>query len=295
MRTLVKILAAGGAISAALLLAGTAAADRRPERSIVLHATAIPAFFDATPACPAFSAIEQASTGSFEFCFWTAAFDDIGGAKLSGTATFDLPGGTIETTLTLVEVATATGVIQTDTGTIFRGTGRYRGATGSLSGGGPIDFDSTGTPAPDLTLTLTLGRTKGSAFNAVDTGSARIVSANGPVVQTMDTGSGRATRLGRFTLAATETVDMAAGAVTGGSFTLTGARGDTITGTYSGNALPGLTGYLVSGPITGGTGRFAGATGFLVWQGTVDPAALTFSDVITGWVSARGDEEDGDD
>jgi hypothetical protein len=56
----------------------------------------------------------------------------------------------------------------------------------------------------------------------------------------------------------------------------------------------GLSGYLVSGPVTGGTGRFAGATGFLVWRGTVDPVALTFSDVVTGWISAPG-EDDRDD
>jgi hypothetical protein len=53
-------------------------------------------------------------------------------------------------------------------------------------------------------------------------------------------------------------------------------------------------GYLVSGPITGGTGRFAGATGFLVWRGTVDPVAFTFTDVVSGWISAPG-EDDRDD
>jgi len=69
---------------------------------------------------------------------------------------------------------------------------------------------------------------------------------------------------------------------------MTAANGDTVSGTYSGQALPGLVGYVVSGPITGGTGRFAGATGFLVWHGTVDPAALTFADEITGTISSVG-------
>jgi hypothetical protein len=49
-----------------------------------------------------------------------------------------------------------------------------------------------------------------------------------------------------------------------------------------------LAGYIVSGPITGGTGRFAGASGFLVWHGEVDAAALTFTDEVSGTLSSIG-------
>ena len=125
-------------------------------------------------------------------------------------------------------------------------------------------------------------------MKAKDSGSATVVGMVGSVIQTSDTGTGEATQLGRYTLLAGENVDLATGAITNGFFTLTAANGDTITGTYSGQALSGLTGYVVSGPITGGTGRFAGASGFLIWHGTVDPAALTFSDVITGTISSVG-------
>ncbi len=295
------LLILGVATAAAFALVGSASADRRSDRPIVVRAVAVPAFFDATPACPAFSAKEQMQSpsgvplGWFEFCFATFSQDASGGDTDTGIATFHFRDGTVETTLTIVEVPTATGVVQTDTGTIFGGTGIYRGTTGTLSGGGPIDFDSTGTPHPDLTLTLTLGRTRGVPFQAVDSGAAVGVPVGGSVIQTTDTGSGRGTHLGRYTLAAGEYVDLASGAITGGLYTLTAANGDTIIGTYSGEALPGLTGYLVSGPITGGTGRFAGATGFLVWRGTVDPAALTFSDVVTGWIAARWLDDDGSD
>ncbi len=125
-------------------------------------------------------------------------------------------------------------------------------------------------------------------MKAKDSGSATVVGMVGSVIQTFDTGTGEATHLGRYTLVAGENVDLATGAITNGFFTLTAANGDTISGTYSGQALPGLTGYVVSGPITGGTGRFAGASGFLIWHGTVDPAALTFSDVVTGTISSVG-------
>jgi hypothetical protein len=125
-------------------------------------------------------------------------------------------------------------------------------------------------------------------FEASDSGSATVVGGSGSVVQTVDIGSGHGTHLGRYELVGSETVDLASGAITNGHFTITAANGDTITGTYSGEALAGLTGYLVSGPITGGTGRFGGATGFLVWRGTLDPVAFTFTDDISGTVSTTG-------
>ena len=125
-------------------------------------------------------------------------------------------------------------------------------------------------------------------FKASDSGSATVVGGSSSVVHTVDIGSGHGTHLGRYTLVGSETVDLASGAITNGLFTITAANGDTVTGIYSGEALPGLTGYVVSGPVTGGTGRFAGASGFLVWRGTVDPVAFTFTDDISGVVSTTG-------
>jgi hypothetical protein len=124
-------------------------------------------------------------------------------------------------------------------------------------------------------------------MKATDAGSATIVGVSGSVIHTHDTGNGVATHLGRYTLDASEDVNLATGAIMNGSFTLTAANGDKVSGTYSGHALPGLTGYVVSGPLTGGTGRFADATGFLVWNGTLDPVALSFTDKITGTISSH--------
>jgi len=125
-------------------------------------------------------------------------------------------------------------------------------------------------------------------FKASDYGSATVVGGSGSTIQTADNGRGHGTHLGRYSVAAGETIDLATGAVTDGFYTLTAANGDTLTGTYSGQALPGFVGYVVSGPITGGTGRFLGATGFLVWRGTLDPVAFTFSDEISGRISTVG-------
>jgi hypothetical protein len=293
MKLSTKVLIAVGAALAALALGGPASANGRPRQSIVVRATAVPTFSGPSADCPAFSAREDAVSPRgawFEFCASTDAIDPVKGDVITGIATFHLFGGTIDATLLLKEVPTSTGVVQTDTGTIFRGTGLYLGATGSFSGGGPISFDPDGTPHPNLSFTLSLGG-RAIPFQATDTAQAVVVAQNGSVVQTSDTGSGRANLLGPFKLVAGERVDLASGAVADGSFTLKGLGRNSISGTYSGQALPGLKGYLVSGPITGGTGLFAGARGFLVWRGTGDPSTFVFSDVVSGWISLGHDDD----
>jgi hypothetical protein len=78
-------------------------------------------------------------------------------------------------------------------------------------------------------------------------------------------GSGEATHLGRFTVEAQWHVNVLTG--TGvGTFTLTGANGDTLVGTATGTSviLDGLAYITETCVITEGTGRFAGATGTFV-------------------------------
>jgi hypothetical protein len=132
MRTATKLTLVLGAALAALTLGGPASAHRRTNGPIVMRAVAVPTFVNATSACPAFSVPERvvspagAPLGWSEFCLATSSMDATGGYHDTGTATFHLRGGMIQATLTLVEVPTPTGVVQTDTGTIFRGTRRYR-------------------------------------------------------------------------------------------------------------------------------------------------------------------------
>lgn len=59
-----------------------------------------------------------------------------------------------------------------------------------------------------------------------------------------------------------------------GTFTITDANGDKLTGEYSGKAFttdtPAVIRYEVSGPITSGTGRFAYAHGMITFFGIAD-------------------------
>ena len=78
-------------------------------------------------------------------------------------------------------------------------------------------------------------------------------------------GSGEATHLGRFTVEAQWHVNVLTGTAVG-TFTLTAANGDTLVGTATGTSviLDGLAYITETCVITGGTGRFAGATGAFV-------------------------------
>jgi hypothetical protein len=128
-------------------------------------------------------------------------------------------------------------------------------------------------------------------FKGSDRGTFTITPTADPaVVFTQDVSFGVATHLGAYRLDAHEYVNLVTLEITGGAFTLTGANGDTISGTYVGTgALNGaVVTYLVSGPVTSGTGRFAGASGTLTWSGFGDLVALTLADEISGTISAVG-------
>jgi hypothetical protein len=130
-------------------------------------------------------------------------------------------------------------------------------------------------------------------FKASDSGTFVISPTGDPVVVfTEDWTTGHATHLGRYTLEASEFINLATLAVTGGSWTMTAANGDTLHGTYDGQAAPTadplVITYHVEGPVLGGSGRFAGAGGFLVWDGIANLATGELSDVVSGWITNGG-------
>jgi hypothetical protein len=76
--------------------------------------------------------------------------------------------------------------------------------------------------------------------------------------------TGNATQLGQFTLAIPHIVNRANMTATG-SYQFVAANGDSLTASFSGKATPtatpGVLSIVETATITGGTGRFAGATG----------------------------------
>ena len=93
----------------------------------------------------------------------------------------------------------------------------------------------------------------------VDVGTPQVP----PLVSAQVKATGIATQLGKFTYLGRLTVNRATG-LGSGTFLFTAANGDTVFGTISGKATftpPTVLSIVEIGTITGGTGRFAGATG----------------------------------
>ena len=82
---------------------------------------------------------------------------------------------------------------------------------------------------------------------------------------------GFGTQVGSFTKVTRDVIDLATDTVTG-SFTMTAANGDLLTGVYSGPFVfgaPGTFSWVLPATITGGTGRFSGASGSFVFKANV--------------------------
>jgi hypothetical protein len=92
--------------------------------------------------------------------------------------------------------------------------------------------------------------------------------------------TGNATQLGRFTLQGPHRVNLADTPATAvGTFVFTAANGDTLTASFTGlgtaTATPGIFSIVETATITGGTGRFDGATGSFIVERIVNLVDLT--------------------
>jgi hypothetical protein len=94
-------------------------------------------------------------------------------------------------------------------------------------------------------------------------GTVTVTPIDPPIASVLIEATGNATKLGRFTVEVPHVVDQAA-RVGSGSYIFTAANGDTLTASFTGVATlvaPGVLSTTETAAITGGTGRFAGATG----------------------------------
>lgn len=98
--------------------------------------------------------------------------------------------------------------------------------------------------------------------------------------------AGVATHLGRFTIALPHIVTFATRTAVG-NFTIVAANGDQLTGTFRGQAQVGAIVSIVEDvTITGGTGRFTGASGGFRIERVFNPAAGTTHGSFSGTISA---------
>ena len=102
------------------------------------------------------------------------------------------------------------------------------------------------------------------------------------VVLVVSSGSGNATQLGRFVMTSPHLTYLDTLAVEG-TQVFVAPNGDTINATISGQFVPTSEGLeaTLAGVITGGTGRFAGATGSYDFHIVARPAAFGFDSTAT--------------
>jgi hypothetical protein len=115
-----------------------------------------------------------------------------------------------------------------------------------------------------------------------DSGTFSIAPSDTPgVFLATDVSSGIATHLGQYDFLAHEVYDAVQNVVTSASFTITTRHG-TLSGNYTATLgvgpTPNIATYHAPGVITGGTGRYAGATGTIVFDGFGDFATSALED-----------------
>ena len=111
-----------------------------------------------------------------------------------------------------------------------------------------------------------------------------------PFLQVDVEATGKATHLGKFTLDIPHVVDPATRTAVG-SYEFTAANGDKVYAEFTGiatpTATPGVLYIEETATITGGTGRFAGATGSFVVHRLFDTAEGTTFGSFEGTISRR--------
>jgi hypothetical protein len=114
--------------------------------------------------------------------------------------------------------------------------------------------------------------------------------------------TGNASHLGRFAVAIPHLVNLAT-RTAAGTYEFTAANGDKLFADFVGHStptdVPNVIAIVETATITGGTGRFAGATGSFTTQRLFDRAALTTAGSFEGTIQlgasdndAQGDEDE---
>jgi hypothetical protein len=128
-------------------------------------------------------------------------------------------------------------------------------------------------------------------FRGTLAGTATITPLGGPMVAVEIDATGTATYLGRFTLEAPHVVNQATLTAVG-TYTLTAANGDTITADLAGTARmvepPNVIAITETATVTGGTGRFADASGTIQVERVFNRATGVTTGSFSGWISTPG-------
>ncbi len=128
-------------------------------------------------------------------------------------------------------------------------------------------------------------------------GDFTITPLDPPFLSVLVDATGKATHLGKFTLEIPHVVNVTNSTAIG-SYEFTAANGDTLTADFTGQAMPtdtpGVLAIVETATITGGTGRFADATGSFISERLIDTVAGTTAGSFKGTIRLHDDDDDDD-
>jgi hypothetical protein len=127
-------------------------------------------------------------------------------------------------------------------------------------------------------------------FKGLLEGTATVTPLTPPMASVVITASGNATKLGQFTLQVPHLVNFAT-RIGIGTYTFTAANGDRLTADFTGQAegTPPNISIVERATITGGTGRFEGATGSFTVERLFNQATGITTGSFDGVISGAGD------
>ena len=156
----------------------------------------------------------------------------------------------------------------------------------------PLSSASPSIASSDANVTgAGLSRDQEVPFKGRLEGAATITPLTPPFVSVLIKGAGNATHLGRFTVEIPHVVNSATRTSTG-TYEFTAANGDTLTADFTGasspTVTPGVLSIVDTATITGGTGRFAGATGSFTVERLIDTGTGLTTGSFEGTISSPG-------
>jgi hypothetical protein len=175
---------------------------------------------------------------------------------------------------------------------LFVGCNQPLGPT-SPSFSGPSGVPIPSVPAAKLSADVVAGPSSGNEVPFKGTLEGRLTISTPlepPLLSNLNEASGTATHLGRFTLEIPHIVNTMTRIGTG-TYEFTAANGDTLVATFTGQATvvaPGVLSVLDTATITGGTGRFAGATGSFTTERVFVMATGDITGSFEGKISSPG-------
>ena len=121
-------------------------------------------------------------------------------------------------------------------------------------------------------------------------GTATITPGTPPFLSVSIEGTGNSTHLGRFTVEIPHVVNTTNRTSTG-TYEFTAANGDTLTASFTGQATltaPGVLSIVETATLTGGTGRFADATGSFTVERSFNQVTGLTTGSFEGTISSPG-------